>query len=150
MASNEPTPNELKKKQAKWKLPPGVVDVTSKQSGKTFAIIGVPPSLKDAKPKEADLTGNGNRPKKVAQLLTFRVTPPDGTPFFASVVKTDDGPIAVMTTRTGAWKKDAALKASDLMFPEQHLNEWEVDHVEPEDAPQLEQGRARAGLQPVS
>ena len=72
------------------------------------------------------------------QLLTYRVKPPDGPQFFATVVQDDGGPIVVMTTRNGtAWEKDEALESEDLMFPEYELNEWDVDPIEPEDAPPM-------------
>jgi hypothetical protein len=46
MPNNEPTPDKFTKKKSKLRLSPRAKNVTSEQSGKTFAIIGVPPSAK--------------------------------------------------------------------------------------------------------
>lgn len=59
----------------------------------------------------------------------YRVTPPDGDPFLAAVVKVGDG-YGVVSQRTGQWAKDDQLHFADLLMPEQHLADWDITELE--------------------
>lgn len=64
----------------------------------------------------------------------FRVTPPNGDPFYAAIV-IEPGSMHVISTRDGAWAKDKQLQPEDLVMPEHELNEWDIVRVDPASAP---------------
>lgn len=65
-------------------------------------------------------------------ISQYKLTPPDGNPFEARIVKDSSGTgIVVESTRSGAWAPDDKLHFADLIAPEQALGDWEVTRVEP-------------------
>jgi hypothetical protein len=64
----------------------------------------------------------------------FKMTPPDGEPFMAAVVRQDDG-LRVVSNRGGKWSSEASIGVADLVMPEQRLSEWDVEEMKRPDHP---------------
>jgi hypothetical protein len=62
----------------------------------------------------------------------FKLTPPDGAPFLAAVVKGPEG-LRVVSCRDGKWAPESVIGVADLVLPEQHLLDWDVEEIAPDD-----------------
>jgi hypothetical protein len=62
--------------------------------------------------------------------MIFRVTPPDGGPFYARIIDVD-GLAAVVSNRGGRWAPETLLTVADLVMPEQEFAEWDVRQDRP-------------------
>ncbi len=58
----------------------------------------------------------------------FKMSPPDGAPFYAAVVS-KDGALSVASNREGKWDNEAKIGVADLAMPEQRLAEWDVEEI---------------------
>ncbi len=63
----------------------------------------------------------------------FKLTPPDGDPFYAAVIG-KDGALSVASNRAGKWADEAKIGVADLAMPEQRLGEWDVEEIPADDA----------------
>jgi hypothetical protein len=63
----------------------------------------------------------------------FKLTPPDGAPFYAAVVS-KGGALSVASNRAGKWDNEAKIGVADLVMPEQRLGEWDVEEIPADDA----------------
>lgn len=61
----------------------------------------------------------------------YKLTPPDGKPFEAAILKEESGGIAVQSNRNGRWEPEEQIHYADLIAPEQAMSEWEVEPLEP-------------------
>lgn len=62
-------------------------------------------------------------------VLAYHVQPPNGHKDFLAAVVDEDGVAKVYTTRSGAWQPDDGVNMADLIMPEQHWNEFEVEKI---------------------
>jgi hypothetical protein len=58
----------------------------------------------------------------------FKLTPPDGAPFYAAVVS-KGGALSVASNRAGKWDNEPIIGVADLVMPEQALSEWDVEEI---------------------
>jgi hypothetical protein len=63
----------------------------------------------------------------------FKMTPPDGEPFYAAVASAGSA-LRVVSNRGGKWGDEATISVADLVMPEQRLGEWDVEEIPKDDA----------------
>jgi hypothetical protein len=64
---------------------------------------------------------------------TYRVEPPDGSPFYAKIIRgSDTAPLAVVSNRDGKWAPEMLVTVADLLMPEQEFIEWDVREFDPD------------------
>lgn len=63
----------------------------------------------------------------------FKLTPPDGAPFLAAIVKGEERMFVVSARDGKTWAPEEKIGVADLVLPEQRLSEWDVEEIKPND-----------------
>ena len=65
----------------------------------------------------------------------YRMTPPSGAAFDVALIEDEDKKVKVLSNKHGDWAPEIVLKLEDIMQPEQNLNEWDVEKIDPPEIP---------------